>query len=92
MTSTLVGELEDLRQAIVRRIAPVLRAAGLDDHEVSCKLEGSAADLRVVLRGPDVAANVTQALGVRVLDAVHEDGRTFGAVEVARYFGTGVGR
>ncbi len=89
MTPTLARtELEELRQAIVRRIAPVLLAAGLDDHEVRCDLQGSSADLRVVLSGPELAASVTQALGVRVLDAVHADGHTFGTVEVVRRFGT----
>jgi hypothetical protein len=79
-----------LCQAIHRRIAPVLRAAGLDDHEIGCRVDGALGRLRVVLTGPSVAASVAQAIGVRVLDAVHADGRTFGSVEVVYDFdGTG---
>ena len=89
MTSTVVvTDLEELRHAIVRRIAPVLRAVGLDVHEVECEVEGSVADLHVVLRGPAIATNVARALSVRVLDAVHADGRTFGNVGVALHFGS----
>lgn len=94
MTSTLridgnraTGGDDDLRHAILRRIAPLVRAAGLGDHEIGCELEGSRDQLRVVLTGPEFAASVQQALSVRVLDAVHADGRTFGRVEVACRFG-----
>ncbi|HVM54000.1 MAG TPA: hypothetical protein VM262_12450 [Acidimicrobiales bacterium] len=82
------GDLDDLRIEILRRIAPLVRAAGLAEHEVDCRLEGPAARLTVVLRGPRLAAAVRQALGVRVLDAVHADGRTFGTVDVVGQFGT----
>ena len=84
------GDLDDLRIEILRRIAPLVRAAGLAEHEVDCRLEGRAALLTVVLRGPRLAAAVRQALGVRVLDAVHADGRTFGTVDVVGPFGTDV--
>jgi hypothetical protein len=81
-TTTPPSDLEPLRLAIVRRIAAVMRAAGLSEHEVGCRLEGDPSDLRVVLHGAQLAASVMQAIRVRVLDAVRADGRTFGRVEV----------
>lgn len=81
------NDFDDLRHAILRRISPVLRGAGLDDHEIGCTFEGALAHLRVVLTGPAIAASVQQALGVRALDAIHADGRTFGQVEVDCRFG-----
>lgn len=76
-----------LRHSILRHLAPLLRATGSDDHELGCRLEGSVSDLHVVLTGPESCAAVREALGVRVLDAVHADGRTFGAVTIATRFG-----
>lgn len=79
-------ELEPLRLAILRRVAAVVRAAGLDEHEIDCVVQGELADLSVVLAGPALAESVMQALRVRVLDAVHADGRTFGRVDVTFRF------
>lgn len=81
--------LDSLRTEVLRRIAPVVRAAGLAEHEVDCRLTGSPANLVVTLTGPHVTAAVRQALGVRVLDAVHADGRTFGWVDVEGRFERG---
>lgn len=79
--------VERLRHHIRQPIAPVLRAAEVDDHEVDCELEGSISDLHVVLRGPARTASVQHALGVRVRDAIRADGSTFGAVDVRYRFG-----
>lgn len=88
MTATApASEVESLRHRILQRIAPVLRAADVDDHEMDCELEGSISDLHVVLRGPARTASVQQALGVRVHDAIRADGRTFGAIDVRYRFG-----
>jgi len=88
MTTTTIVRADDaLRQSILRRVSPVLRAVGVDDHEVACDVLGSVRELRVVLRGPSVCETVRDALAVRVLDAVHADGRTFGPVAVDTSFG-----
>lgn len=88
MTSTLaMPDGDELRHSILRLLVPVLRATGVDDHELDCCLEGSIGDLHVVLTGPSSCAAVRQALGVRVLDAVRADGRTFGAVSIDTNFG-----
>jgi hypothetical protein len=78
----MTERFDDLRLSVLRRIAPVLRSAGVDEHEVACSVGGRVADLDVELRGPAAAAGFEHALGVRVLDAVHADGRTFGPVRV----------
>ena len=83
----MAAGVESLRHRILQRIAPVLRAAEVDDHEIECELEGSVSDLHVVLRGPARTASVEQALGVRVHDAIWADGRTFGHVDVHCSFG-----
>lgn len=85
--ATVMRDGDALRRSILRRVAPVLRAAGVDDHELACDLLGSVHDLRVILRGPDACEGVRDALAVRVLDAVHADGRTFGPVAVHTSFG-----
>ena len=71
-----------LRAAIMRRLAGVVRSVGVEEHELGCSLDGDTHELHVVLTGPPLLGGLRQALGVRVLDAVHEDGRTFGAVDV----------
>lgn len=76
------SDFDDLRHAVHRRTAPILRNAGLDDHEISVTIEGSVSRLRIVVAGPSRAASLRQALSVRILDAVHADGRTYGRVEV----------
>lgn len=76
------ADLGCLRTAILRRLAGVVRTVGIDEHEVGCSLDGDVNDLHVVLTGPPLLLGLRQALGVRVLDAVHADGRTFGSVDV----------
>lgn len=80
------GELDGLRLDILRRTCAAIRAAGLDEHEIGCHLDGAVSKLTVELSAPALAAAVQDALRVRVLDAVHADGRTFGRVEVAFRF------
>ena len=76
------GDLGSLRTSILRHLAGVVRTVGVDEHELGCSLGGDVNDLHVVLTGPPLLAGLRQALGVRVLDAVREDGRTFGSVDV----------
>lgn len=76
------SELRLLRTAIVRNLAGVVRSVGVEEHELGCRLSGDLQDLHVVITGPPLLDGLRQALGVRVLDAVHADGRTFGTVDV----------
>ena len=81
-SSADIPTAEELRRSILRRIRPVLHACGLGDHEVSCELSGDVAVLTVEIRGPRMLRTVEQAIAVRVLDAVHAHGPTFGRVTV----------
>jgi hypothetical protein len=74
---------DSLATAILDRVAAVANAAGLGRDDISCHIRRAGADLvvQLLLAEPPSAAT-TQALGVRVLDAVHADGRTFGTVDV----------
>lgn len=81
-TSLDIGDLGALRMSILRHLAGVVRSAGIEEHELGCRLGGDVNDLHVILTGPPLLAGLRQALGVRVLDAVREDGRTFGSVDV----------
>ena len=76
------GDLGSLRASILRHLAGVVRTVGIDEHELGCWLSGDVNELHVVLTGPPLLGGLRQALGVRVLDAVREDGRTFGTVAV----------
>lgn len=76
------GDLQVLRASILRSLAGVVRSVGVEEHELGCSLDGEMHDLHVVLTGPPMLAGLRQAIGVRVLDAVHADGRTFGSVDV----------
>lgn len=85
-TSATAGSIpgdEGLRRSILRRIAPILHACGVGEHEVTCALSGDVRSLVVEIDGPGVLQSVERALGVRVLDAVHAHGSTFGRVTVA---------
>jgi hypothetical protein len=82
-------ELDELRARILRNIDPVLHAAGVDAHEVTCDVRGGVGRLEVVLRGPAAARAVQQTMGVRVVDAVRGGGRTFGPVTIDYRFGSG---
>lgn len=81
-TSIDAVDLKVLRAAILRHLAGVVRSVGVEEHELGCWLDGDTRDLRVVITGPPLLAGLRQALGVRVLDAVHADGHTFGSVNV----------
>lgn len=82
-TKGVTDDLERLRTSILRRVAGIVRTLGVEEHELSCELDGDAGDLLVIITGPPLTVGVRQALGVRVLDAVHADGRTFGTVNIA---------
>lgn len=60
----------------------MVHACGTDEHEVTCQLSGDARALTVEIRGPGALRSVEQAIAVRVLDAVHAHGATFGTVRV----------
>jgi hypothetical protein len=87
MNSLVASERVELEHAVRRRISALLHAAGVDDHEVQCEVRGNASDLGVVLFAPAACSALTQAIKVRVLDAVHAAGRTFGEVSVETHFG-----
>jgi len=74
---------EPLRADVLRRIGPLLQAAGLGDEDVTCRIEPRGVDLDVHLE-LDAAEDrrLDQALGVRTLDAVRAAGRSFGQVDV----------
>jgi hypothetical protein len=73
---------DTLRTEIVRRIDGVLRSCGVSEHEVSCVLTGTHADLTIEIDGPALLQDVRHALVVRTLDAVHAHGQTFGVITV----------
>lgn len=82
-TKTAVADtLEQLRLDVHRHIAPVLRAIGVEEHEVLVTVDGALQSLHVVLKGPAALDAVSQTIGVRVLDAVHAQPGTFGRVDV----------
>jgi hypothetical protein len=73
-----------LRAGILRRIGAILAGMGAGPDAVGCRLERRAGGLRVHLDLPEAACpGVEQALAVRALDAVREDGRTTGPVDVS---------
>lgn len=72
-----------LRPRVLARISRLLAAAAIDPAGVACTLEGDVSTLTVILELPvPVSGGLEQALGVRVLDAVHSSGLTFGTVAV----------
>lgn len=70
------------RAAIRSLISQLLAGAGHDAGDVTIDVERTGSDLRVDLRGPEVPERVRQAIGVRVLDAVRRERRTYGTVDV----------
>ena len=77
---------DELRREIIRRVAPVLSAAGIATNRVVCLLEPATTRLDVSFHLPVAVSPATkQALAVRVLDAVRGGGRTFGPVHVSVY-------
>jgi hypothetical protein len=77
-----IPRADDLRLAVLQRITPAIRACGLEEHEVSCQLTGGVSALHVEITGPPALRSVEHAIVVRVLDAVHAHGGTFGSIDV----------
>lgn len=73
---------DSLRSGIRQRTERTLQSAGIDPGDVSVSFEVDAPRLTVQLQGPPVTPSVQQALGVRVLDALRSEPRTFGQVNV----------
>lgn len=73
---------EALRRAIIRQLSPLIRACGLEVHEIGCRLIGDQRALVVEITGPSELRRVEHTVGVRVLDAIHAEGSTFGPVTV----------
>ena len=74
---------EPLRRRIEARIAPLAAAQGFDPGTVQTRFESTGTSLAVHLDMPvPVSRAASQALAVRVLDAVRSMGRTAGAVDV----------
>jgi hypothetical protein len=68
---------------ILQRVAPLLRAAGVDPHAVSCVIDEQGPRLYVTFAGPAVPLRIVEALPVRVLEALRGLRRTLGDVDVA---------
>jgi hypothetical protein len=72
-----------LRMLIRDRIAKLAATAGTTSIDAACLFRSSGRDLVIDLHLPVPLDKATQqALGVRVLDAVHASGRTYGQVDV----------
>ncbi|MGK2950719.1 MAG: hypothetical protein ACSLFP_19265 [Acidimicrobiales bacterium] len=72
-----------LRELIRTRIAPLTSALGVHPAAVGCRIERAGMSLDVHLDLPSPASPaLSQALAVRVLDAVRSMGRTAGNVDV----------
>jgi hypothetical protein len=71
-----------LRAGIRARTERVLVSAGVDPDSVEATFAFDAPRLTITLHGPAVTPAVQQALGVRVLDALRADPRTYGQVTV----------
>lgn len=72
-----------LRLDIARRIAPVLRAAGIAPDTVAVNFETSGTNLRAMLTGPSCPTAAIGAMAVRVHDAVRAGKRSFRGVDVS---------
>ncbi|MFL6204426.1 MAG: hypothetical protein ACJ739_03675 [Acidimicrobiales bacterium] len=74
---------DELRTLIRHRIVRLAAAAGTSANEVTSRIEPTGHDLQVDLYVTvPLDARMRQAMGVRVLDAVHASGRTYGQVDV----------
>jgi len=81
---------DPLRSLVRERIARLAAAAGTSANEVTCRIEPVGADLEIDLYVPvPVDRRLQQALAVRVLDAVHASGRTYGHIDVNVHDATG---
>lgn len=73
---------DSLRAGIRAKTERTLLSAGVDPDAVSVRFQADAPRLTIELHGPAVSAAVQQALGVRVLDALRGEPRTYGQVNV----------
>ena len=68
---------------VLRRIGPLLAAAGISEDQVRCRVETQGLDLEIhLLLDADTDQTFDQSLAVRALDAVRSDRRRFGNVDV----------
>lgn len=75
--------VEQLREAILRRISALLRAERIDPKAVRCNLDLSPWSLDVDLVLPvGVSSSAQDAFAVCVLDVVRSGGQTIGRVDV----------
>jgi hypothetical protein len=81
--ATSDAALGELRREILRRVGPILLAAGVATGRTACRLEPEPTQLSVHFEVPvPVSPAMKQALAVRVLDVVRGAGRTYGQVHV----------
>lgn len=87
LTSTLAEAAEHrfdpLCRDVLRRIGPLLAAAGISDDQVRIKVEPRHLDLEIHLElDATTDKSFDQSLAVRAFDAVRSDKRRFGNVDV----------
>ncbi|HVT78625.1 MAG TPA: hypothetical protein VHD87_16415 [Acidimicrobiales bacterium] len=70
-----------LRDAARVAIAPLLAAAGIEDHDVHIHFERVGRDITVTLAGA-IPAGLASGLAVRAADAVRASGRQYGRLDV----------
>jgi hypothetical protein len=74
---------DELRSLVRQRIAGLAAAVGISALDTACLISHAAGDLVIDLHVPvALSAQQQQAFAVRVLDAVHASGRTYGQVNV----------
>lgn len=74
---------DPLRALIRERITRLVSSVGTTAKETTCRIEPIGFDLQVDLHVPvPLDRRVQQALAVRILDAVHASGRTYGQVDI----------
>jgi hypothetical protein len=77
--ATLEPDGLSLEDEIATRVGRLL---GDGRNRARCRVTGDGPHLHVEIAGPPVDEAVRRAIGVRVLDAVHAMGRTYGEVDV----------
>ena len=89
-TAAAGQRFNELRTLVRHRIARLAAAAGTSANEVTCHIESTGNDLQVDLYVPvPLDRRMQSAMAVRVLDAVHATGRTYGDVDVNVHDATG---
>jgi hypothetical protein len=74
---------DPLRSLVRDRIARLVGTVDVDPPDVVCRIDAVGPDLEIDLTVPAVLdKRLQQAIAVRVLDAVHASGRTYGQVDV----------